>query len=461
MSKVILINRPPNFIRGLPIPTRKWQPLNLVHIASGLKRRGIETEIIDARASNLGLGEIKELLREKKPEIVLVSSDSCDLYECPSISMDSFFEIVKAAGEIDSIRNIIAIGPQATIFDKDILTKTAVDYIVKGDNPVTAIDLIYDLFSDKKSEYDNVSYNLGEELSIGKVKHLENLDQLPVGDYSLLPVDRYASNMEEFPPGKFSIAIISRGCFGKCKFCFKDMIGSKFRGMSVRRARQELDAFTKAGVEVVYFLDDLFTFDYDWARRICQMMIEGNYNIKWGAQTRPDRMTEELLGIMKKAGCFYISYGVESGSQAVINRSRKNIDLGKAEEIIKKTKEMGIKVHLNMMYGYPGENREEFMETIDFSIRNKEVTIPCPIIYFYGCEYFNELTPDKSLRELEKISLNLSLSNLKQKDIEKGLAKINLYRMWVQKDFNLGILYFLIKYFFPGLTYKIRKRIRK
>lgn len=463
MLQVILINRPQVGIKGFHIPGRKWQPLNLLYIATGLNNstsQEIKAEIIDGRAMGYNVKQIKKILQEKKPIIVVIASEPYDFYICPNPAMDSFYELIKAAKELN-IKYILSIGTSATIFDKELLNQTDIDYIVKGDDPITVVRLIKDLLAAKeKIKYDNVSFKKDKKLHLGEVHHLEDLDELPVGDYGLLPMEKYGSNMLQFPKNKFAIMTSGRGCSFQCKYCLKKLVTSRVRTMSMGRIKQELDVLVKKHkVKTIYFLDDLFTFDLQYTKKLCQLIIKENYNIAWGCQTRTDKINLDLLKIMKSAGCVYISYGVESGSQRVLKDCLKNLDLNLAAQNIKITQMLGIKTNVNMLYGFPNETPEEFNQTINFLIKNKINGMPTAIRFYPGCAYYNELIPHTTLKEMQKISFDLSLSKLTHRDVERGLAKLMLYKKIAYKEYGWSMFYFMLKYFFPNLTRKIRKII--
>lgn len=461
-TKVILINRPLIRKKEFHIPRRKWQPLNLLYIATTLFNKDVSVEIIDARAMDYSLEDIKNILCKKSPKIVLVASDPFDFYQCPNPSMESFYSLVETVKGL-GVRSVLSIGPQASIFDKSLLKETGLDYIIKGDSPLRAADFIFDLLSNKKNiDYTNISFKKKNKIFLGEVKHIENLDELPIGNYKLLPMEKYKPNMSIFPEGNFAIITTSRGCPFQCKYCFKKLIGNKIRKMSLERTEKELDELVfKNKVKVIYFLDDFFTFSYQRIYDLCNLIKSKKYNIVWGCQTRPDAVSEELLKKMKNTNCVYISYGVETGSQDVANRANKNLDLKKTEKTLELTQKIGIYPHINMLYGFPGETKEEFSETVNFIIRNDQDALPGRIRFYPGCAYYNEFIPDKSLKQAELISSKLGLSHLKEKHIEKGLAKINIHRLISQKKYSWKIFYFYFKYFFPSLFLGLKNIIKK
>ncbi|MFA6428765.1 MAG: B12-binding domain-containing radical SAM protein [Candidatus Buchananbacteria bacterium] len=458
MSKVLLINRAvarPN--KEFHVSRRKWQPLNLLDISSFLLASKIPVKIVDARAMDYSIREVEKIIIAEQPQVVLVASDPFDFYQCPNPSLDSFYQLLALVRKI-GVKYVLSIGPQATIFDKKLLEENLLDYIIKGDDPKTAAGLIEALLNKKPANYVNVSSKDGAQVNLGEIKHLEDLDSIPVAHYELLPMARYAANMPDFSAVKFSVMSTSRGCPFGCKYCFKSLIGFKIRQANLPRIKSELDELViKHQIKAIYFLDDFFTFSRERVLAICQLIINQGYDIVWGCQTRPDYVDEEILKKMKESGCIYISYGVESGCPEVATRSGKSLDLKKTQENIDLTRACGIKAHINSLYGFPGETIKEFNQTIDFLIKNREASLPGAIRFYPGCAYYNQLIPGKSVAEVEKISLDLSLSALKTWDVEKGLARLIIKGKLRQQQYDWRLFYFLVKYFFPKLTTRFKK----
>ena len=443
MKKIILINRALTRAKKFHISRRKWQPLNLLYIGTYLKNKNIPVQIIDCRAQDYNSQDLEKILLKKQPNIVLIASDPFDFYQCPNPSMQSFYNSIDSAKK-SGAKYILSIGPQATIFSEKLLKNTDLTHIIKKDNPIVAAELILDLLNNKQTQ------------KIIDFGHLENLDELPTGNYDLLDMEKYSANMPNFPSGKFTIMSISRGCPFQCKYCFKKLIGSKIRQMSLKRTEKELDILVnKYQIQNIYFIDDFFTFDFERIYKLCDILKK--YNLKWGCQTRTDYVDENLLKAMNNAGCVYISYGVESGSQKILDKSTKNLKINSVAKIINLTRKLGIYAHFNMIYGFPNETKQDFMQSINFMIKNKEFSLPGAIRFYPGCQFYNELIPNASVKEIEKISNNLSLSKLKQSVVDRGLAKLILAKKIHNKEFDWKIFYYLLKYLFPNFVLKFQK----
>ncbi|GAG26856.1 unnamed protein product, partial [marine sediment metagenome] len=123
----------------------------------------------------------------------------------------------------------------------------------------------------------------------------------------------------------------------------------------------------KYKIKEIIFYDDTFTLNRERIIRLCQLLIEKNLNIKWKCETRVNLIDEELLQLMKEAGCYLIGYGIESGNQRILNILKKGITIEQVEKAVRITKKAGIETLGYFMFGIPGETEKEIKETINFA----------------------------------------------------------------------------------------------
>jgi len=164
--------------------------------------------------------------------------------------------------------------------------------------------------------------------------------------------------------------VTSRGCPFQCVYCaVRHTMGLPFRARSAENVVDEIKYWYNLGYNFFEIVDDCFTMDIDRAKKICDLIIENNLKIKFNLANgiRADRVDEELLIKMKKAGCIFLAYGLESGNEWILKRIRKNITLEKAMETFKLTKRVGIKFAVNFIIGHPDETYEMAMDSIRFA----------------------------------------------------------------------------------------------
>jgi anaerobic magnesium-protoporphyrin IX monomethyl ester cyclase len=213
---------------------------------------------------------------------------------------------------------------------------------------------------------------------------IQNLDELPHPAYHAFPLDKYRVF------GKMYLPIItSRGCPFQCTFCLaSQMCGKRFRTRSPKKVVDELIWLKDVhGANAFAFYDDTFTFDKKRANEICEEIIQRKLNLPWDCRTRVDQITKEMLVKMRDAGCKLIHYGVESGSQKMLDSVKKGTTVEQNAKAIKLTKEIGIYVAISVVVGYPGETPEMLQQTMDFIKKTKpDFVYVCEAIPYPGTE---------------------------------------------------------------------------
>ena len=198
--------------------------------------------------------------------------------------------------------------------------------------------------------------------------------------------------------------ILARGCPFNCSFC-SHPFGRTFRHHSINRIINELnELIDKYNINQVNFEADTLTVNKDFLVSLCQALIDKKINkkIQWTCESRIDTIDFEMLEIMKKAGCWQISYGVESGVQRLLDLINKGDKIKQIEEIFTMTKKVGITIRGFFMLGLPTETIEESWQTINFAKKLNPlwaqftVTIPYP-----GTPLFEQLKKQGKIRTFD------------------------------------------------------------
>jgi anaerobic magnesium-protoporphyrin IX monomethyl ester cyclase len=196
-----------------------------------------------------------------------------------------------------------------------------------------------------------------------------DLDALPFPAWDLFPIDRY-SPIYGLNPGTRQLPLsTSRGCPYNCIFC-NNVNGSKMRYRSIDGVMAEIEKnIVEFKVGSLQFVDESLTFDMERCARLFESMIAKGYGerLKWACQTRVDRLSPELLALMKRAGCAFISIGIESGNQEIVNRTQKHLDLSKVHGTVESITRAGISADALFLIGLPYETPRTIIETIRFA----------------------------------------------------------------------------------------------
>lgn len=201
---------------------------------------------------------------------------------------------------------------------------------------------------------------------ISTPKPVDSLDSIPYPAYHLLPMHRYRPHPPHGKYGRWIPMLTSRGCPYSCSFCSKEVFGTKYRHMSPSRIVEEIMYYiSRFGIKEVCFYDDVFTMNESHILDLLKLL--GPLGIKWSCETRVNLVNEQLLKYMKKAGCYSISYGLESGSQSILNEVSKGVTVEQNRKAIELTHSSGIETVGYFMIGSPGELAMDITSTIDFA----------------------------------------------------------------------------------------------
>jgi radical SAM superfamily enzyme YgiQ (UPF0313 family) len=176
--------------------------------------------------------------------------------------------------------------------------------------------------------------------------------------------------------------LTSRGCPFSCKYCYH-IFGNGARVRSIDKVIEEIKKCKKKfKFESLLILDETFTIDRKRVMEFCNKIIKENMNLPWSCYARVNLVDIEMLKIMKKAGCYRIGYGIESGSQKILDRMNKRVTIEQAKKAITETRRTGLECGVTFMFGYPGENHETIKETRDFCKK-----LRCKPSFFYTAPY--------------------------------------------------------------------------
>jgi len=228
---------------------------------------------------------------------------------------------------------------------------------------------------------------------------IKNYDAIPVPAYDLLPsLSPYFVSAPACKP--FTIMYASKGCPYACSFCTVAKTAWKFRSAnSVLAELKYLEERFK--IRTVSFFDETFTMSKRRVRELCEGMRREGLDIRWYCNTRVHLVDPDLLRTMRGAGCAGISYGVESGNQAVLDQVSKQATVEQAAQAIRWAKEAGIKTYCAFILGLPGETRESAMDTIRFALRTLPNGAQFNVLAPYpGTELYESLRRAGALPEL-------------------------------------------------------------
>lgn len=352
--------------------TNNSPSLGLLHLAAAVRLHDYNPSIIESDIFNLSVDKVAAKIIAQKPQYLGISLFTIGVWAAWNIAKK-----VKA-----SLPDIIVIvgGPHISSMGKETIERfREFDVAVSGEGEKVLMELLTALEANKSlATVPSIIYRdeFGVHQTPGKpVERI--LDDLPFPAWDLLAdfPHAYKPAIYDFPQGPVATIAASRGCPFHCKFCDTSTFGAKVRHYSPGVVFDMMKHLHETyGVRHIGFVDDLFLASKIRVTELCQMILDSKLDITWSCTARVDTVKPSVLDIMKKAGCWEISFGLETGSNDLLRKMDKAAEVEKSEQAVNWTAQAGIRTKGLFMLGFPGEDEHTIEQTKDF-IRRIPMTI--------------------------------------------------------------------------------------
>lgn len=372
------------------------EPHNLISLASYARSRGIsDIRILDGYALNLSHEEILSYITDYSPNVIgltCYTSDSPMTIKLCARIKERFPDKFVIVGHV-----------HATVFCEEFFSRGKVDFVVHGEGEETLYELIMVLKEGGSLEdIPGIIYRSNNKTIKTKERYgIQDLDSLPKPAWDLVPMHLYKLPFYFHPKGNRSM-ITSRGCPVGCTFCAVHG-GMKIRYQSAERMVSDYrDLVENYGANHIHFMDSLFPGNKRRIMEFCDRILREKKRVTWSSSAYSNCMSPELLNKMSAAGCTTISYGIESGNKEMLDNVQKKQSLEKVREVVRWTKEAGIKARGLFMLGMPGETVEHSLQTIKFAkelpLDGAQFSITTP---YPGTELFNQLVRENKIDKMD------------------------------------------------------------
>lgn len=360
MSKVLLINLPIQYYLQKDFARQnEYNPsLGLLAIGSWLDLNGIEVEILDLCYVRMNRQQFFKKISDSNPLLIGIT-----VY---TENVNMGLSMAKLIKENYPEIKVVLGGAHATLAYQDCIASPYVDFVSRKEGESTFLELLIAIESkEKRIRYDQIRgivYRREGCVVVNKLATpIEDLDLLPIPKRELADASRYNKTVN---------ISTSRGCPGRCIYCAATAIaGATYRVRSVENVFLEIVLLKHIfgdKVKMIYMVDDTFTAIKSRVISFIEYVHKYNLNLEWHCESRVDVMTPELLEQMSKAGCKAIQYGIESGSQEVLDKIQKGINLEHARKIIEATCANHMLPLLSFMIGHYCDTKETMQQTVDF-----------------------------------------------------------------------------------------------
>jgi len=347
-----------------------FPPIGILYLATYLAENNFDVSILDQFARGYSIERTLEWIKREDPDILGFSTITT---AGTGITSAEIARRVKE--EINPNVKILFGNYHATFNDFRILNKYPyIDACIRGEGENTLLEVAEKI--EKRKGFEDirgVTYrDNGRIIKNDDRPLIENIDILPFPNRGLLGNVEYKNKVEglDLSIGKFSSMASSRGCAFKCSFCSSSMFWGKWRPRSPKNIIQELSFLEEQGYTNLLWVDDNFTLNEKRLMELSVLVKKEKLDFNWMAEGRVTQSSIELLSAMKQMGCKILSFGVESGSQRILDWYNKNINLKQVYDAIKNSNKVGIDMILaNFIVGAPIETRREIDETLNFSLK--------------------------------------------------------------------------------------------
>jgi anaerobic magnesium-protoporphyrin IX monomethyl ester cyclase len=424
----VLVLNPPSpdgdlFLRDIARVGRRtrdgiiWPQTALAQIGAVVQEAGYSVDVIDAIGLRMTWEDFEKYMWKHKPRYMIIHATA------PTLTNDMRTTFIgKAVGTIS-----MAIGTHVTPMTRETLESyPTLDIVVRGEPELTIVDVIQTIDRNVEADQSGATISTGNTeltapwrklpfpdasylttrgrfagvnptlvaVALREVRgvgfrdinmqvqinpdrpFIENLDSLPIPLHHMLPWQKYKVPIVG---GPYTFVLTSRGCPAGCRYCIKHVTyQSSVRHRSPEHVLKEMYMLKEMGMHHIHFEADLFTVKKEFVRELCDAIIKDGIKMRWSCNSRVDFVDADQLALMKRAGCFMIAWGLESGSEAVLKRARKGTTVQRIEESITASHKAGIKNWGYFIIGLPGETEETIQQTIALSKR-----IPVDIALFH------------------------------------------------------------------------------
>ncbi len=355
--KVVLVR--PSYDAHIVTP-----PIGLGYLASFLRQNGIEVVLIDALKDSLRPEVLVGRILAERADAVGITCLTAFYHPVVDLSLR-----LKQSGQ-----RVIIGGVHPTFLPHQTLKDSGCDYVVVGEGELALLALVRANFRHSGIPGVYAAADLPDPSSPWeKAESIQDLDALPFPDWEQLDPRTYPQAPHGTIARHYPIGVVTttRGCPYTCTFCASPRLcGRKIRFRTPQNVIAEIRYLVaQFGVREIHFEDDNLTLRRDHIESICNGILESGIQISWACPNgiRADRVDESLMRLMKKSGCYYVAYGIESANQGILDKVTKQESIETIEESIRIANKVGISSQGFFIFGLPGETPSTIQETIAFA----------------------------------------------------------------------------------------------
>lgn len=417
--------------KGKRIAGIQFPPVSQLLVTTVLKERGHDSRLLDAAGLQMPLDDVKKAVIDEDYDLCVMLTSTMTIKEDAEI-----LHGLKQA--LPKLKTAVT-GSQPTFMPQATLARDGIDFIAMREQEAVLADLA-DALERGGEAYTSVAGigyldKKGQTVINPPAPWIKNLDDLPIADRTMLPgdIDYFNPIVKRMP---FTTMFTTRGCTAKCTYCTSPVFyGEKVRFRSAEKVLEEMEYCQNLGYKEIFFRDELFTASKKRVFDICNGIKERGLDLTWICSSRVNNVDDEMLAVMKDAGCHLVRFGVESGVQEILDNVRKDITVEETRKAFDLCHKHKIDTHAHCIIGSPGETQETIDQTLKFILEIEPTIITFGITTPYpGTALFDEVAAvhpeigDGSQMDISRLHtdafFNQFFTDLNNDELSKNIRRI-------------------------------------
>ena len=340
--------------------------IGILILAALAREKGYRVHVVDAKRAGTTNEAAAERVIALRPDVLGLS--------CTTISVTNGSRIAARVKQVlPGCVTVVGGAHVSAVPERTLGEFDAFDFGISGEGEGSLFELMARLWAD--ADLRTVPGLVYRDPERGgavranpRAAYIEDLDALPLPAWDLVPNFPYAfsPSMFNYRRSPVGTLITQRGCPFSCTFCDRSTSGRKGRWHSVAYVVRMMEQMRDYGVKHILFYDDLFTVNKARVRELCEAMLDLRLDFSWSCNSHPNLLDPPTMALMKRAGCWQIAYGIESGSQRVLNHVKHEVKIPRLLETLRMTRAAGLKIKGLMMCAHPTETVSSLEETNAF-----------------------------------------------------------------------------------------------
>jgi radical SAM superfamily enzyme YgiQ (UPF0313 family) len=337
--------------------------MGMLVLAALARTRGYRVHLVDAKEQGASVDDVSRRIAALRPDYLGISATTISVTNGARIA-------ARVKQLVPGVVTVVGGAHVSAIPERTLEAFPSFDFGVAGEGEVSLFELLRRLENGTLTDdVPGLAYRRdGRVCANLRAPYIDDLDALPLPAWDLLPdfPHRFQPSLFSYPRTPVATLITSRGCPFSCSFCDRSTSGKRGRMHGVEYVVRLCRHLVGLGVRHIIFLDDLFTVRKQRVVDLCHAFLDEGFTFSWSCNSHPNLLDSDTMKLMRRAGCWQIAYGIESGSQRILDVVKREVRIPRMRETLRMTRAAGIRAKGYVMIGHPTEGLDSLRETADF-----------------------------------------------------------------------------------------------